>query len=62
MAITITHRINKGIVIRDGKKECQIRLRVSYCGNRMDLYTGLLIEKEKWIDTAIVDGKQVDIQ
>ena len=28
----------------------------------MDLYTGLTIAPEKWIDTAIVDGEKVDVQ
>ena len=62
MSITITHRINKGIVIREGRTDCQIRLRVTYRGNRMDLYTGLLIEPEKWIDTVEVDGKKEVVQ
>ncbi len=62
MAIKITHRINKGIVIREGRTDCQIRLRVSYRGNRIDLYTGLLIEPEKWIDTAVVDGMKTPVQ
>ena len=62
MSITITHRINKGIVIREGRTDCQIRLRVTYRGNRMDLYTGLLIEQEKWIDTVEVDGKKEVVQ
>ena len=62
MAITITHRINKGVVKREGRTDCQIRLRVTYCGNRMDLYTGLLIEPEKWIDTVVVGGKKEVVQ
>ena len=62
MSITITHRINKGIVIREGRTDCQIRLRVTYRGNRIDLYTGLLIEPGKWIDTAVIDGKKVPVQ
>lgn len=62
MSITITHRINRGIVVRDGRTDCQIRLRVSYRGNRMDLYTGLLIEPDKWIDAAVIDGKKTPVQ
>ena len=62
MSITITHRINKGIVPRKGRTDLQIRLRITYCGNRLDLYPGLTIEADKWIDTALVNGELVDVQ
>ncbi len=62
MSIVITHRINKGLVPRKERADWQIRLRITYCGNRMDLYTGLTIAPEKWIDTAIVDGEKVVVQ
>lgn len=62
MAIVITHRINRGLVPRKERADWQIRLRITYCGNRMDLYTGLTIAPEKWIDTAIVDGKKEPVQ
>lgn len=62
MAIVITHRINRGLVPRKERADWQIRLRITYCGNRMDLYTGLTIAPEKWIDTATVDGKKVQVQ
>jgi len=62
MSIVITHRINVGLVPRKERTDWQIRLRITYCGNRMDLYTGLTIAREKWIDTAIVGGEKVAVQ
>ena len=62
MSITIPHRINKGIVPRKERTEFQIRLRITYRGNRLDLYTGLVIAPDKWIDTAELDGETVVVQ